>query len=379
MSVIVSYREDRSKWQVCYYVDGKRKRRQFKEKPAADNFARKIRIGMSPDELDSIPLIEAGRKYFASESQRKNPKSRANDKRYINLHFHFMNYERGIENLASVSLEDMEAFRDWLPTLMFEPWQNENPKTKALLPHKPMSMGPKTVNRCLAVIKHMYKKCIHWKHIETTPCEYLEFLEAEDNDRPAMTGPEYLQALRHAPAWFSPTLQFIYLTGAAASSVARLTWNDIDFDTRTFSLLRKKGRKAKWKRIPQAMTDPLFALLIMVRNEWPNAQTAVFRDEAGLPLAADTITKFGNIVIKASGVKDRTLYCLRHGLASDLTEANVATEIVRQVMGHASITTTQRYANKGGLRAVAGAIAKVRGGKVVAEIENDPRIQEGAI
>jgi integrase len=70
------------------------------------------------------------------------------------------------------------------------------------------------------------------------------------------------------------------------------------------------------------------------------------------------------------------MYSLRHALASDLTNANVATEIVRQAMGHASIQTTQRYANKGGLQAVANALTQVRGGSLVAVSENGLRTQE---
>lgn len=364
MSVKVIFREDRNRYQVTYWLGGKRHRPLFVEKQEADNFARRIRLGLSPESTDSITIDEAGKKYFESYSKKKNPKSKSNDKRYINLHFHFMTYERGLERLSSVTLEDMEAFRDWLPI------QTE-------YDDRPMSMGPSTVNRCLRVLKHFYKKCIQWKHLKETPCFYLEFLDAEENERRAMTGGQCLKALAKAEDWFKPVMQFMYLTGSPASSVARLTVDDIDFAQRQYFLIRKKGRKAKTKRIPMAMTDQVFALLVMVRNQWPSAIGVVFRDRQGRPLLADRITRLGNDAVKAAKLKGVSLYSMRHALATDLTEANVATEIVRQVMGHQSITTTQRYANKVGLKSIAGAIDSVRGGSLVAKSKNTLRQKNG--
>src|SRR5690606_13083337 len=115
MSVKVSYRKDRKRWEVRYFLNGQRKRPLFLEKREAENFARKIRLGLTPESKDSITIDEAGKKYYESDSQRKSKKSRANDRRYINLLHYFMTVERGIERLGSIELEDMEAFRDWLP------------------------------------------------------------------------------------------------------------------------------------------------------------------------------------------------------------------------------------------------------------------------
>lgn len=364
MSVTISWREDRKRWQVTYMLDGVRKRPLFLEKPEAESFARKIRLGLAPEDRDSITIDEAGKKYYAAFSIKKSPKSRANDKRYINLHFHFMTYERGIEKLATVTLEDMEAFRDWLPALTKEPW-DEGPKS--------MCMGPSTVNRCLRVLKHFYRRHVYWKAIAESPCTYLDFLDEEEQERAAMTSAQYLSTLAKAPDWLKPTLQFMYLTGSPAICVERIMWDDVSLERKQYSIVRKKGRAAKTKRTFFEMTDSVFALFAMLRNANPNQEGAVFRDSEGRRLLADRVTRIGNDAIRMAKIEGVNLYGLRHALASDLTAANVATEIVRQVMGHASITTTQRYANKVGLRSIAGAIESVRGGKVVAKGDSEAR------
>lgn len=350
MSVNVVFRKSRNRYQVDYVLDGKRHRPLFDSKQEADSFARRLRLGLSPEDKSSITIDEAGKKYFESVSQKKHPKSKSNDMRYINLQFHFLTYERGIERLATVGLDDMEAFRDWL--LVQREYDD-----------KPMNMGPSSINRCLRVMKHFYKKHVQWKNLKESPCVYLDFLDVEENERRAMASEEYELALSKAPKWFRPAMQFMFETGAPPSCVERFQWADADLVNRSYTLLRKKGRKAKWKRVRLPMTDAVFALLVNLRNE-SHGMGSVFLNSQGEPLTADRVCKVGNHAIKAAGIKEVTLYCMRHALASDMTKAGVATEIVRQAMGHESIATTQRYANKIGLKTIVGALESVRGAKV---------------
>lgn len=356
MSVNISFRKDREKWQVTYWHLGKRKRPLFDEKREADNFARQVRLGLTPETRDSITIAEASKQYFERVSGRKNSKSRINDRRYLNLHFHFMTVERGIEKLRTIELADVEAFRDWLPR------QKE-------YDGKEMSMGPGTVNRCLRVLKHFFKRHVQWKSIPESPCLYLEFLEEVPTERKVMTVEQYQAMFEKLESWMQPVVYFSFLTGAPPSCIERLTWADVDLQARTFSLLRKKGARAQWKRIPMAMTEPTFALLVAIRNQWPVAEGEVFRDNRGCRIRADRITRKAGEALKAAGIKGVTLYGLRHALASDLTMAGTPTELVRQAMGHQSIATTQRYANKLHLTAISGALESVRGGSLVANGE----------
>lgn len=369
MSVKVEFRKDRKKFQVTYYVEGKRKRPLFQSKLEADNFARKVRLGIAELESETITIDEAGSKYFELVSSvKKSPKSKSNDKLYINLHYHFMTYERGIERLGTVALEDLEAFRDWLPALRVQPW-DEKPKA--------MRWSNSTTNRCLRVIKAFYRQHIRWKAIERDPGFYLEFLDAEAKERSAMTPGQYAMAREKTEAWFRPTFDFMYATGTPASSVSRMQWSDVQFVERQYTTWRKKGRKARIKRVTFGMTSDAFAILIAIRNAWPAVEGAVFRDKSGRPLLADRITRIANQAIRDAGIREQvSMYGARHALATDMTEANVATEQVRRAMGHQSIVTTQGYANKVGLKVIANAVETVRGGSLVAEAKNEAALAD---
>jgi integrase len=181
---------------------------------------------------------------------------------------------------------------------------------------------------------------------------------------PAMSFEQYAKLLGACSGWLRDAVEFTFLTGVPPTCIERLEWSDVNLPARSYSILRKKGRKAQWRKIPMGMSEHTFALLCRLRQGASDGH--VFKDECGRPLLADRISRGANEALRAAGVKGVTFYGLRHALASDMTAAGVATEVVRQAMGHQSIATTQKYANKLKLEVVTDALESVRGGNLVA-------------
>lgn len=346
MSVKVKFRDDRDKWQVTHYAGGKRKRPLFDTELEARNFARRVKRGES--DLQSITIAEANKLYFESVSLvKKSKRSTFNDRRYLNLLFHFMTAERGLESLVEIELPDLEALQSWLLS---------NPQ----IGDEKVKMAVSTVNRAFHTYKHFFKKMVQWGKSKDSPAMYLDLLPAQENPRRAMTLDEFTKLLAAADVWLKPSLMFMHLTGAPPSCIERLTWNDVKFSERQIILRRKKGRGTGEKQITVPMSTATFELLLAQRNKGLSDKF-VFENESGLALSADWFSRAANRAIKACGIKGATLYCIRHALATDLTAANVATELVRQIMGHANISTTQRYAKSVGSDVLVSVIQHVRG------------------
>lgn len=346
MSVKVTYRKDRNKWQVTYWVDGKRNRPLFPTEREANDFKRKVLLGLTREGKESITLEDAIKSYFHDVTLKtKSRTSQKNDERYFDLLFGFLDHDRGIKYLDEVTLQDLEACQHWLLEI------------KEFL-GRPVSMSPSTVNRAFHSIRHLFKKHVQWGNIQTSPCAYLDNLKAQENERRPMTKAEFEKAFAKAPLWFRPAFKFIHLTGAPPSCVERLTFDDVDFDRRTFRFRREKGGIKSIIEIP--MIDEVFELL---SSQFVRLRIgAVFRNEGLEPLTATWCSRVGNKAIRDAGVCGVVLYSLRHALATDLTNANVATELARQAMGHKSITTTQRYAKKAKSDSLIRALSVVRGG-----------------
>lgn len=318
-------RPDRgNKWELSVSIDGKRKRLLFDSKREALDVQQSGTIG---DE-NCITIEDAIQYYYKNLSPSKSNSSYVNEKRYFNLMFHFLTEERDLKYLNQIRYGHMHAFQSWL-------------QLPRVYEGKEMHLSPSTVNRFFSSIKAFF---VHWvkeEEIPSSPCAHLKALECSDGSRRPMTSDEMLLSISKAPEWFKPTIGFIHLTGAPPSCISRLKWSDVDFDQHTLYLTRRKGAQSKWRRIAHPLTPAVSAILSAQKRH----HEFVFSNESDEPLSAEWCSRIGNRAIREAGIKDMdvVLYCMRHALASDLTNSNVSMDIVRQILGHANIRTTQRY------------------------------------
>lgn len=244
---------------------------------------------------------------------------------------------------------------------------------------KRMAWAPATVNRNFNSIKDFFVYWVRDGKLTASPCAHLAHLPHDDNSRRAMTAEEFKLALAAAPEWYKPAMLFGHLTGAAPSSMEVFKWADVNFEAKEVTLKRIKGKRTKFI---QPMTKALYLLLDEQRSLYPlcKQKDFVFRNESGGPLSADWCSDVGNRAIKKAGLTGVVLYGMRHGLATDLTDANVNLEVIRRIMGHSNIRTTQRYA-KPKTETLGAALRLVREQSVPPECHQDdtpsPKVATG--
>lgn len=142
-------------------------------------------------------------------------------------------------------------------------------------------------------------------------------------------------------------LLFLYNTGARAQEVADLRVGHLELDNR--GLVRLHGKGDKWRTCPLwRQTTALLIELLRRSSGTPAADAPVFRSATG-----DALTRFGiyKIVRRHVGHLDdaRTSrrvspHIFRHTAAVHLLEAGVEINVIRGWLGHADLTTTNRYA-----------------------------------
>ncbi len=141
-------------------------------------------------------------------------------------------------------------------------------------------------------------------------------------------------------------LLFLYNTGARAQEVADLRVKHLDLGDH--AVVRLHGKGDKWRTCPLwGQTALLLASLLGSVDPAPGPDTAVF-SARGQPL-----TRFGIYKIvrrHASGFDDTRTgrrvspHIFRHTAAVHLLEAGVDVNVIRGWLGHADLTTTNRYA-----------------------------------
>lgn len=142
-------------------------------------------------------------------------------------------------------------------------------------------------------------------------------------------------------------LLFLYNTGARVQEVADLRVGHLDLTDP--AVVRLHGKGDKWRTCPLwRQTTRLLAQLLEVAEQPPTADTPVFRSASGQPLTRSGIYK---IVRRHAGTLDdarthRTVspHTFRHTAAMHLLEAGVEVNVIRGWLGHADLSTTNRYA-----------------------------------
>jgi integrase/recombinase XerD len=142
-------------------------------------------------------------------------------------------------------------------------------------------------------------------------------------------------------------LLFLYNTGARAQEVADLRAGHLEL--REAAVVRLHGKGDKWRTCPLwRQTAQLLTELLDTANELPATDAPVFRSATG-----QALTRFGiyKIVRRHAGHLDDTRtnrtvspHIFRHTCAVHLLEAGVEVNVIRGWLGHADLTTTNRYA-----------------------------------
>jgi integrase/recombinase XerD len=142
-------------------------------------------------------------------------------------------------------------------------------------------------------------------------------------------------------------LVFLYNTGARAQEVADLRVGHLELGGA--SVVRLHGKGDKWRTCPLwRQTTELLAELLDSPNAPPEANTPVFSSATG-----EALTRFGIYKIvrrhaehldDARTNRSVSPHTFRHTAAVHLLEAGVEVNVIRGWLGHADLTTTNRYA-----------------------------------
>ena len=142
-------------------------------------------------------------------------------------------------------------------------------------------------------------------------------------------------------------LELLYGTGARVSEVVGLQIQDLDFDE---GLIRVTGKGAKQRLVPmgRSLTSALQDYLGPGgRGEFPRprAHAHVFVNARGGPLSRQGVDLIINARALAAGIDRSTVsaHVFRHSCATHMLAHGADIRVVQELLGHASIATTQVY------------------------------------
>ena len=140
-------------------------------------------------------------------------------------------------------------------------------------------------------------------------------------------------------------VELLYATGARVAELCGLDLSDIDYDRQTIRVLGK-GNKERTIPLGNPAMKALNAWLKDGRDSVKNAQSekAVFLGARGKRIDQRTVrTVVYNALEAIEGIERMGPHALRHSAATHLLEGGADLRTVQEILGHASLATTQIY------------------------------------
>jgi integrase/recombinase XerD len=132
-------------------------------------------------------------------------------------------------------------------------------------------------------------------------------------------------------------LETLYATGARVSEAVNLKEGDIDFD---LGVVRVFGKGSRERLVPlgERAAERLRAWLSRRRGPW------VFPGRGGAaPMRRETAWRIVERAARRAGLRGVHPHTLRHSFATHLLEGGAHLRAVQEMLGHASVATTQIY------------------------------------
>jgi integrase/recombinase XerC len=135
-------------------------------------------------------------------------------------------------------------------------------------------------------------------------------------------------------------LELLYATGLRVGELVSLDWEDIDLEGRTLRVLGKGGKE---RMVPfgRQAAEALRAWRAIAAE---SGQEAVFLNHAGGRLTDRSVRRLLDKAVTSAGVAAGVHpHTLRHTFATHLLEAGADLRAIQELLGHSSLSTTQKY------------------------------------
>lgn len=320
-----TFPKDDRKYRVSVTVKGKTVTRMVGSLEDAKNVEASIRNdlvnGESKPTAQAVTLDDVWSRYL--------PWAKENKSSWKDDEYNYLKHLKpvfGVKTLDEIRPLDIEGFVSGLKS-------SKNAHGK--------EFRPATIKHQIVLLRRLFNIAIKWDLFQkinpvsrvTIPKidnQIMEYMTPEQTERLLKTLEEW--PCRNAAAF----VKFAFYTGLRRGELFKLKWSDVDLE-RGFIILRSpKGGKTITLPVSSEAVETLKS--IDVKGEY------VFPGKGGKQMK--DFKSPWNRIRKAAGLPEGfRFHGLRHNYASHLVSNGVGLEIVKELMTHKDMITTQRYAH----------------------------------
>jgi integrase len=202
-----------------------------------------------------------------------------------------------------------------------------------------------TINRLTTALQAALNWGVRYGKIERNPLAGLPKLKETDSNK----NTRYLDdderrrlnaALPKAPEYLRAMVLVSLGTGIRRGNLFSLLWEDIDFNAKAMTLRADASKSENQSIIP--ISDDVIAVLKKWREHSKGARVFTSPKTGNM---IDNVRKSFATLLETAGIEKFRWHDMRHSFASQLVMAGVDLNTVRELMGHADMKMTLRYAH----------------------------------
>jgi excisionase family DNA binding protein len=199
-------------------------------------------------------------------------------------------------------------------------------------------LKPCSVNREVSCLRTIYNVAISWGYVSENPVKKVKLFSEKENIRErVLLADEETKLLAGSSPHLRPILEVALHTGMRKGEIFSLRWEHLDLERGEVRIVRSKSGKGR----VVSMNSALLALLRTLKAEAGVNEHVFVNPETGKPYV--DVKRAFQTACRRAGIKDLRFHDLRHTFASRLVKKGVDLILVMELMGHASVITTQRY------------------------------------
>jgi integrase len=309
-------------WQIVYFVDGKRTKKSTKKttKSEALKYLTKFDKHLKDSERPVYISLSKFRDEYVAYTEATKSKHYVSS---VKLSFRMLLNFTGELPLHKLDVRTLDKFITFT-----------------------YSRTKRSASLYYRTLKAAFSKAVVWNYLSDNPLKKLKspkvakshpvfIAEDELNKILSCTKKEYLNTLFYTA----------FYTGMRLGELVNLKWNWIDFEKRiiTVKCSAEFTTKSKKERIIP-ITQGLYTKLI---NRIPKPlNNYIFFRVPGIKLNEDFVSKSFKRSIKAAKLDTKVhFHTLRHSFASALVQRGASLYVVKELLGHENLSTTQIYSH----------------------------------
>lgn len=268
----------------------------------------------------------------------------------------YLTYERNVSiNTVGAYRDDLESFTNFLCNDYFTLGRDlldlrrvDHLAIRSYLAHlarKKLSRA--SIARHLSALRSFFKYLMREEIIDANPARSV-ITPRREKHLPSVLQTADIALLLEAPDLDTPLgirdrawLELLYASGLRISELVGIDIDDIEIRAR---LVKVRGKGAKERIVPFGSKAQAAIRAYLPTRKPADEETALFVNYRGERITARSVRRLFNGYVRDASLRAGiSPHTLRHSFATHLLNAGADLRAIQELLGHASLSTTQKY------------------------------------